>query len=195
MPPGNRPRFVMRWWPSDSITGSLRDRCRAPERKYRNARPSLSVGFLAAIVNLTAGLSLALTAAFYGGRVDDLITWLVNTVRSIPGLFLLLIVAAIFRVGPAGLAIIIGLTSWTGGARLVRGQALQIREAEYISAARSLGASNRRLVLLHLLPQCASCCHRPARHRRGRGHLARVRLELSRAWHPAARCELGQHAE
>src|SRR5437764_4177110 len=85
------------------------------------ARVSLSVGFLAAFVNLTVGLGLGLTSALYGGRVDDLINWLVNTVRSIPGLFLLLIVAVIFRVGPPGLAVIIGLTSWTGGARLVRG--------------------------------------------------------------------------
>jgi len=116
------------------------------------ARVSLSVGFLAALINLTVGLGLGLTAALYGGRVDDVITWLVNTVRSIPGLFLLLIVAAIFRVGPQGLAIIIGLTSWTGGARLVRGQALQIREAEYIGAARSIGATNRRILWHHLLP-------------------------------------------
>jgi peptide/nickel transport system permease protein len=58
----------------------------------------------------------------------------------------------IFRVGPLGLAVIIGLTSWTGGARLVRGQTLQIREAEFIGAARSIGATNLRILWQHLLP-------------------------------------------
>jgi peptide/nickel transport system permease protein len=116
------------------------------------ARVSLSVGFLAALINLTVGLGLGMTAALYGGWIDDVISWLINTVRSIPGLFLVLIVAAMFRVGPVGLAVIIGLTSWMGGARLVRGQALQIREHEYIGAARSIGASNARILMRHLLP-------------------------------------------
>jgi peptide/nickel transport system permease protein len=116
------------------------------------ARVSLSVGFLAAAINLTVGVGLGMIAALYGGRVDDLISWLVNTVRSIPGLFLVLIVASMFRVGPEGLAVIIGLTSWMGGARLVRGQALQIRELEYIGAARCVGATNVRILLKHLFP-------------------------------------------
>ena len=116
------------------------------------ARVSLSVGFLAAAINLTVGVGLGLVAALYGARVDDVISWLINTVRSIPGLFLVLIVASMFRVGPEGLAVIIGLTSWMGGARLVRGQALQIRELEYIGAARCVGATNGRILLRHLLP-------------------------------------------
>jgi peptide/nickel transport system permease protein len=116
------------------------------------ARVSLSVGFLAAAINLTLGVGLGLTAALYGGRVDDVISWLINTVRSIPGLFLVLIVASMFRVGPEGLAVIIGLTSWMSGARLVRGQALQIRELEYIGAARCVGATNVRILLKHLFP-------------------------------------------
>jgi peptide/nickel transport system permease protein len=116
------------------------------------ARVSLSVGFLAAAINLTVGLGLGMAAALYGGRVDDIISWLINTVRSIPGLFLVLIVAAMFRVGPEGLAVIIGLTSWMSGARLVRGQALQIRELEYIGAARCIGATNMRILLKHLFP-------------------------------------------
>jgi peptide/nickel transport system permease protein len=116
------------------------------------ARVSLSVGFLAAAINLTLGVGLGLSAALYGGRVDDIISWLINTVRSIPGLFLVLIVASMFRVGPEGLAVIIGLTSWMSGARLVRGQALQIRELEYIGAARCVGATNVRILLKHLFP-------------------------------------------
>jgi peptide/nickel transport system permease protein len=116
------------------------------------AQVSLFVGFLAALINLTVGLGLGMSAALYGGRVDDVISWLINTFRSIPGLFLVLIVAAMFRVDKTGLAVIIGLTSWMGGARLVRGQALQIREQDFIGAARSIGATNFRILLKHLLP-------------------------------------------
>jgi peptide/nickel transport system permease protein len=116
------------------------------------AQVSLFVGFLAALINLTVGLGLGMSAALYGGRVDDVISWLINTFRSIPGLFLVLIVASMFRVDKTGLAVIIGLTSWMGGARLVRGQALQIREYEFIGAARSIGATNFRILLKHLLP-------------------------------------------
>jgi peptide/nickel transport system permease protein len=121
-------------------------------RLLMGAQVSLFVGFLAASINLTVGLGLGMTAALYGGRVDDVITWLINTFRSIPGLFLVLIVASMFRVDKTGLAVIIGLTSWMGGARLVRGQALQIREHEYIGAARSIGATNFRILVRHLLP-------------------------------------------
>jgi peptide/nickel transport system permease protein len=121
-------------------------------RLLYGARVSLAVGFVAAAINLVVGTGLGMSAALYGGRVDDLITWLINTVRSIPGLFLLLIVASMFRVGPEGLAVIIGLTSWMSGARLVRGQALQIREQEYIGAARCVGATNARILLKHLFP-------------------------------------------
>jgi peptide/nickel transport system permease protein len=116
------------------------------------AQVSLFVGSVAALINLTVGLGLGMTAALYGGRVDDVISWLINTFRSIPGLFLVLIVASMFRVDKTGLAVIIGLTSWMGGARLVRGQALQIRENEFIGAARSIGASNVHILLKHLFP-------------------------------------------
>src|SRR5262249_47876716 len=74
------------------------------------ARVSLSVGFLAAAINLTVGAGLGLIGALYGGRVDDLISWLVNTVRTIPRLFLVFIVASMVCVGPQGLGVVIGVT-------------------------------------------------------------------------------------
>jgi len=121
-------------------------------RLLYGARVSLSIGLYAAMINLTIGLTLGLCSAFYGSAVDDVITWLINTARSVPSLFLLLIVASIFKVDATGLAWIIGLTSWMGPARLVRGQALEVKEREYVAAARSMGASNRRIMLAHILP-------------------------------------------
>jgi peptide/nickel transport system permease protein len=121
-------------------------------RLLQGARVSLGVGSAAALINLAVGVSLGATAAMYAGRADDLFTWLVNTMRSIPALFLLLIVAAIFRVGPLGLALIIGLTSWMGPSRLVRGQTLEVKAQEFIIAARSVGATNARVMLRHVGP-------------------------------------------
>jgi peptide/nickel transport system permease protein len=92
------------------------------------ARVSLSIGLVAAMINLTIGVALGLTAAFYGRIFDDIVIWLVNTLRSIPSLFLLIIVASLFKVNATTLAIIIGLTSWAGATRLVRGQVFEVRE-------------------------------------------------------------------
>ncbi len=121
-------------------------------RLLQGARVSLGVASSAALINLVLGVSLGTTAAMYGGIADDVFTWLVNTMRSIPSLFLLLIIAALFRVGPAGLAVIIGLTSWMGPARLVRGQALETKASEYITSARAVGAPELRIMLRHVLP-------------------------------------------
>jgi len=121
-------------------------------RLLQGARVSLGVGGAAALVNIAVGATLGTAAAVYAGRVDDAFTWLVNTMRSIPGLFLLLIVATIFRVGPAGLALVIGLTSWMGPSRLVRGQALEARSQEYVAAARAIGATDLRIMVRHVLP-------------------------------------------
>jgi peptide/nickel transport system permease protein len=121
-------------------------------RLLHGARVSLGVGAAAATINLAIGATLGTAAAVYAGRADDLFTWLVNTMRSVPGLFLLLIVAAIFRVDAVGIAVIIGLTTWMGPSRVVRGQALSVRAQEFITAARAVGATDVRILLRHVAP-------------------------------------------
>jgi len=121
-------------------------------RLLQGARVSLGVGTLAALITLGVGATLGMVAAMYAGRADDLFTWLVNTMRSIPALFLLLIVATVFRVGPLGLAVVIGLTSWMGASRLVRGQTLEVKVQEFINAARAVGASDARVLVRHVAP-------------------------------------------
>ncbi|MFN8632444.1 MAG: ABC transporter permease [Chloroflexota bacterium] len=116
------------------------------------ARISLAVGAGAATLNLTVGVVLGLAAGYYRGRVDDTLQWLASTLRSVPSLFLLLLVAVLFQPGPTVLVLVLGLVSWQGTALFVRGQTLSLREREYIGAARALGASDWRLMTRHLLP-------------------------------------------
>jgi peptide/nickel transport system permease protein len=116
------------------------------------ARISLMVGVGAATVNLTLGVLIGLAAGYYRGRVDDLLQWLAGTIRSVPSLFLLLTIAVLFQPGPWVLVTVLGLVSWPSTALFVRGQTLSLREREYVGAARTLGASDWRIMRRHLLP-------------------------------------------
>ncbi len=121
-------------------------------RVLYGARVSLLIGFSAALINLTIGILLGAFAGFYGSRVDDAVVWLINTMRGIPTFFLLLFFGVLFAPSALGLAVIIGVTSWMGVARLVRGQVLAIRHRDYVLAAQALGARDSRLIFRHILP-------------------------------------------
>jgi peptide/nickel transport system permease protein len=113
---------------------------------------SLAVGFVAALVNLTVGVAIGLTAGYMRGRVDDVFTWFVTTLNSIPTIFLLLIFAALWEPGPAQLTLVIGLLFWTGISLFVRGQTFALREREFVVAARTIGATDVRIMFRHVLP-------------------------------------------
>ena len=113
---------------------------------------SLFVGFMAAFVNLTIGVGIGLLAGYFRGRVDDLIVWFVTTLNSIPTIFLLIIITALFSPGALTLTVIIGVLFWTGITNFVRGQTFALREREFVTAARTVGASATRIMLRHILP-------------------------------------------
>lgn len=117
---------------------------------------SLAVGFLAAIVSISIGVTLGIITGFYGGPIDDFINWIISTLNSIPSLFLLLIVAAVLQPSPTTLILVLGLLGWTGTTRLVRGETLSLREREYIVSARAIGASPLRIMFIHILPNLFS---------------------------------------
>ena len=121
-------------------------------RLLYGGRVSLMVGFVAALVNLTLGVVLGLSAGYFRGWIDDIYTWFVTTLQSIPTLFLLLIIAAIWEPGPVTLTIIIGALFWVGISLYCRGQAFALREREYVVAARTIGARDRRIMFMHILP-------------------------------------------
>jgi peptide/nickel transport system permease protein len=113
---------------------------------------SLFVGFVGAFVNLTIGVVVGLTAGYLRGRVDDVITWFITTLNSIPLLFLLLIISAVFSPNALTLTLTIGLLFWTGISLYVRGQTFALREREFVVAARTIGATTSRIMFRHILP-------------------------------------------
>ncbi len=117
---------------------------------------SLSVGFLAAALSLTIGVTLGIFTGYYGGLADDFTNWVIATLTSIPSLFLLLIVAAVLSPTPTTLILVLGFLGWTGTTRLVRGETLSLREREYTVSAKAIGASSRRIMFSHILPNVFS---------------------------------------
>ncbi len=121
-------------------------------RLLYGGRVSLAVGFGAAVVDLAIGVTLGLAAGYFRGWLDDVILWGISTVDAIPALFLLLLVAVLFTPGPATLIVILGLLSCPRVALFVRGQTFSLRQREFVTAARVLGASHGRLLARHILP-------------------------------------------
>jgi peptide/nickel transport system permease protein len=121
-------------------------------RLLMGARISLSVGFVAVGISISVGSVFGLISGFFGGRIDAFFMRAVDVMLSIPTLFLILAVLAFLGPNIYNVMIIIGLTSWPGLARLVRGETLSIREREYIQAARLAGLSTARILFVHVLP-------------------------------------------
>jgi peptide/nickel transport system permease protein len=121
-------------------------------RLLYGGRISLAIGFSATAVSMTIGIAIGLIAGFFGGFVDDFIMWFINTLQSIPFLFLLLIIVALFAPDPIWFVLILGFLGWMGTSRLVRGEVFSLRERDYVTAAKALGASRITLMMRHVLP-------------------------------------------
>lgn len=119
------------------------------------ARLSLMVGLVSQSVALALGLTLGLVAGYYGRWVDALVMRLADVTLAFPTLLLLIAVAAAVRPSLPVVFVVIGVVGWAGMARLVRAQVLVLRGAEYVSAARALGAPDTRILFRHLLPNVA----------------------------------------
>jgi len=117
---------------------------------------SLLIGFLSGMLSLAIGVTLGIVTGFFGGIVDDIVNWVITTLNSIPGLVLLIVISAVFSPGPVTLILVLAFLTWTATTRLVRGEALSIRSREYIVSAQALGASNLRIMLVHILPNVFS---------------------------------------
>ncbi|MEM7132841.1 MAG: ABC transporter permease [Chloroflexota bacterium] len=115
-------------------------------------RVSLSVGMAAVTLLMAIGIVLGAIAGYYGGWTDSVIMRFVDVMLSIPNFFLLLTIVALFGPSLRNTMIIIGLTSWMATARIVRGQFLAERQKDYVTSARSIGASHARIIWHHLLP-------------------------------------------
>lgn len=121
-------------------------------RMIYGAQVSLSVGFVAVFIYVLIGIFIGSIAGYFGGRVDMVISRLIEIVMCFPTFFLILAVLAF--VGPSllNIMIIIGVTGWTGIARLVRGEFFKLKEQEFVQSARVLGYSTLRIIFRHILP-------------------------------------------
>ena len=118
-------------------------------------RITLSVGAVAALVAMLLGTLYGAVAGYYGGFVDNVLMRVVDVFLSVPTLFLLLFLAAMFHGNLTTLMLVIGITSWLGPARLVRGEVLTLKERLYVEAAKSVGANDGRIIFRHIVPNAA----------------------------------------
>ena len=117
---------------------------------------SLQVGLFATGIAIVLGTLIGVIAAYSGGKVDNALMRFTDIMMTFP--FFLLLVFIIFIFGPslAFIVVVIGLTGWTGTARLIRSEALSLRTREFVMASKALGASDRRIILSHLIPNVMS---------------------------------------
>ncbi len=121
------------------------------------ARVSLAIASLAVLVSSTVGTLYGAVAGYAGGAVDAVMMRIIDALLSIPRVLLLIAVLALWSPVPlAALVLLIGLTGWFDVARLVRGQAMALRQREFVVAARSLGARPAAIVWRHIIPNVLS---------------------------------------
>ena len=121
-------------------------------RVLHGGRVSLTVALVAVAISLTIGTVFGLLSGFQGGRTDLLLQRFVEIMSAIPTLFLIISFVAVFGANIYNTMLVIGLLSWEGLARLVRGQTLQVRAQDFVLAARSVGARDRDIIVRHVLP-------------------------------------------
>ena len=125
-------------------------------RMLLGTRVSLLVGFISVGISIFIGLLLGSIAGYYGGIIDSVIMRFVDIMLSIPTFFLILAVIAILEPNLINIMIVIGFTSWMGVGRLVRGQFLSLKQRDYVSAAKTMGMRDFRIIVRHILPNALS---------------------------------------
>jgi peptide/nickel transport system permease protein len=116
------------------------------------ARVSLMVGTVAAVISAVAGILLGVTAGYFGGKVDTVIGEFINAFMMMPTFFLVLIVIALFGSGITKVMVVIGLTGWTANAKIMRAQAMSLRDRTFVKAASAIGEGRIRILFTHIIP-------------------------------------------
>ncbi|KDR95685.1 oligopeptide transport system permease protein [Peptoclostridium litorale DSM 5388] len=135
------------WFGTDSLGRDLF------VRVLYGARISLTVGFVASVINLFIGVLYGGIAGYIGGKIDNIMMRAIDILYTIPLMLYVILLMVVFGGGGLGsILIALGLVYWIGMARIVRGQILSLKEQEYVMAAKTLGASDFRILLRHLIP-------------------------------------------
>ncbi|MDR2191929.1 MAG: ABC transporter permease [Endomicrobium sp.] len=125
-------------------------------RMFYGARVSVSVGFVAALITVVIGSLIGLFAGYFGGAIDGVLMRFTDIMLCFPTFFLILLAVAFFEPNIYNVMIAIGITSWTGLARIVRAEVLTVREREFVLASQTLAVSGFRLFFVHILPNVIS---------------------------------------
>jgi peptide/nickel transport system permease protein len=115
-------------------------------------RVSLLVGLIAVLISLSVGVAIGAIAGYAGGKTDDLLLLLMNTVWSIPTILLVFAIVLAFGRGIGIIFFAVGMTMWVDVARIVRGQVLALRNTQFVEAAQSMGFGTARILMRHILP-------------------------------------------
>lgn len=121
-------------------------------RLIYGARTSMSVGMIAVFISFIIGVFIGSLAGYYGGWIDIALSRLIEIVITFPTLILIMAVVALLKPSLINIMIIIGITGWTGIARVIRAEFLRRKNLEFVLSAKLTGASNARIIFLHILP-------------------------------------------
>ncbi len=125
-------------------------------RLIYGARTSLLIGLIAPVIAFSIGVPLGAVAGYKGGKWDLVIQRMIEIGTGIPGLIFALLLLSIAGTGITNVIIVLSITSWIGAARIARGQFLANRNHEFVTAAKALGATDRQIILYHVLPNAFS---------------------------------------
>jgi len=115
-------------------------------------RVSLTIGFVSAFIATLIGIPTGAISGYYGGRIDYIISRIIDIFLVIPRFFLIVLVISVWGSSIVNVMLIIGLMSWTGTARLIRAEFLSLKEKMYVDAAKSVGTSNLYIIFIEILP-------------------------------------------
>ena len=121
-------------------------------RALKGIRTALIIGGFTTLTAIPFALCFGVVAGYFGGRVDDVVQYIYSTLASIPSILLIVAFMLLFGHGLFNLCLILGISSWTGLCRLLRGETLKLRELEYIQAAEAFGVSRPQIILKHIIP-------------------------------------------
>ncbi len=125
-------------------------------RTWQGTRVSLIIGVAAALIDMIIGVTYGGISAFYGGKVDTIMQRIAEVLAGIPYLIVVILFILVFEPGIMTIILAMAVTGWIGMSRVVRGQVLKLKNQEYVLASRTLGSSNMKLIIKHLLPNVMS---------------------------------------